>query len=80
MDKTMTTNFMEPQWHEITFPDNSFRAILDLSRHSGILKAVARSNGVKYSSKTGAPTDATAHLYPTVRPIDHPRSLMNDKD
>ena len=78
MEKKMSTNFMEPQWHEITFPDNSFRAILDLNKHSEILKAVARSNGVKYSSKTGTPTDATAHLYPNVRPIDHPRNLMHD--
>ena len=75
----MTTHFMEPQWHEISFPDNTFRAILDLSKHSSILKAVARSNGVKYSSKTGAPTDATAHLYPNVKPIDHPYNLMRDK-
>ena len=58
----------EPQWHNVTLPDGSFTAVIDLAKHHDLIQKIARANGVRYSSKTKCATPATEHLLPIVTP------------
>lgn len=59
-----------PQWHNVALPDRSFHAVIDLAKHHNLIKAIARANGVRYSTKTKCATKATEHLLPIITPID----------